>query len=559
MVTSQEEDEGDTRISFQVGLPHTQPVTLDMKASRSMGEVIQILRLMGHAPRSPAFLAAGGRPLPDQVSLQGVYLAFGLHLALCQVGSFDAPHGTLRLAQRGTSRQQLSGITQLPYAAREGVFELTLSIHKGLGGLVDIQAPPDTPVLALMAYTAQLVGISPARVDLCHVDGVSVTDTASQVKHIPGLREWDNLVVHRFLHLRIQVIYHHQGATGSLSSVELTNLAFDIRTNATGLHIWRRISHQLRVCHAARMRPERFLPNRLHVFQPCDLVLQNNEDLWWHEDLPPGVTDIHLVAHFGEDHMTLLQLGADLDQERHRLRQAAHMAMAVQGDMPSTQPWPWQCSPCLRGGTLPEQTAPPPAVDVPPGLPAPGQGHPPSAHEGMSAPTTAGSYDGTAALAHFLDSMVLPCGKYEQALHLAEGRQPGSIVMTHVHSLGTLIFQDWTTLRQVLHTLLYRLDHHCPWRQLGIAKMEGPMPTRDMADMRLFKFQTLMSVPRPTTWTDQDTAHATQAASLLQNAYDEVIRSLPLILQARRRSPTQLAPTSAEVPPHLLYSATAAM
>ena len=71
--------------------------------------------------------------------------------------------------------------------------------------------------------------------------------------------------------------------------------------------------------------------------------------------------------------------------------------------------------------------------------------------------------------------------------------------MTHVHSLGALIFQDWTTLRQVLHTLLYRLDHHCPWRQLGIAKMEGPMPTRDMADMRLLKFQTLMSVPRSTT------------------------------------------------------------
>ena len=430
MVTSQEEDDGDTRISFQVGLPHTQ-VTLDMKASRSMGEVIQILRLMGHAPRSPAFLAAGGRPLPDQVSLQGVYVAFGLHLALCQVDSFDAPQGTLRLAQRGSSRQELSGTTQLPYAAREGVFDLTLFIHNGLGGRVDIQAPPDTLVSALMSYTAQLVGISPARVDLCHVDGVSVMDTALQVKHIPRLRAWDNLVVHRLLHLRIQIIYHRQGATGSLSSVELTNLALDIRTNATGLHICRRVSHQLRMCHAAHMRPERFLPHRLHVIQPCDLVLQNNEDLWWHEDLPPGVTDLHLVAHFGEDQMTLLQLGADLDQEHHRLQQAAHTTMAAQGDIPSTQPWPWQRSPCLRGGTIPEQAAPPPAVDVPPGLPAPGHGHPPGAHEGMSAPTTAGSYDGTAALAHFLGSMVLPCGNYEQALHPSY-RQPGSIDMTHV-------------------------------------------------------------------------------------------------------------------------------
>ena len=385
MVTSQEEDEEDTRISFQVGLPHAQPVTLDMKASRSMGEVIQTLRFMGHAPRSPAFLAAGGRPLPDQVSLQGAYLAFGLHLTLCQVDRLGAPQGTVRLVQRGSSRQQLSGITQFPYAAREGVFEFTLFILKGLGGRVDIQAPPETPVSALVAYAAQLVGISPARVDLFHVDGVSVVDTALQVKHIPGLRGWDNLVVHRLLHLRIQVIYHCRGATGSLSSVELTNLALDIRTNATGLHIWRRVSRQFRMSHAARMRPERFLPHRLHVFQPCDLVLQNNEDLWWHEDLPPGVTDVHLVAHFGEDQMTLLQLGADLDQERRRLRQAAHTTMAAQ--IPSTQPWPWQHSPCLRGGTIPEQAAPPPAADVPPGLPAPGHGHLPGTREGMSAPT----------------------------------------------------------------------------------------------------------------------------------------------------------------------------
>ena len=86
--------------------------------------------------------------------------------------------------------------------------------------------------------------------------------------------------------------------------------------------------------------------------------IQNNEDLWWHEDLPPGVNDFHLVAHFGEDQMTLLQLGADLDQERHRLRQAAHTTMAAQGDIPSTQPWPWQHSHCLRGGTVPEQAAP---------------------------------------------------------------------------------------------------------------------------------------------------------------------------------------------------------
>ena len=361
MVTSQEEDEEDTHISFQVGLPLAQPVTLDMKASRSMGKVIQILRLMGHAPQPPAFLAAGGRPLPDQVSLKGVYLAFGLHLALCQVDRLDAPQGTLRLAQSGSSRQQVSDITQLPYAAREGVFEFTLFIHNGLGGRVDIQAPPDTPLSALMAYTAQLVGISPARVDLFHVDGVSVADTALQVEHIPGLRGWDNLVVHRLLHLHIQVIYHHRGATGTFSSVELTNLTLDIRTNAAGLHIWRRVSHQLLMCPAARMRPERFLPHRLHVFQPCDLVLQNNEDLWWHEDLPPGITDIHLVAHFGEDQMTLLQLGADLDQERHRLRQAAHTTMAAQGDIPCTQPWTWpQHSPCLQGGTIPEQAAPPP-------------------------------------------------------------------------------------------------------------------------------------------------------------------------------------------------------
>ena len=131
--------------------------------------------------------------------------------------------------------------------------------------------------------------------------------------------------------------------------------------------------------------------------------------------------------------------------------------------------------------------------------------------------------------------------------------------MEQVHGLGTQIFQDWATLQQVLHALHYRLEHHCPWRQLGVARMEGPMPSQDMVDLRLFKFRTLMTVHRPVTWTDRDTELATRAAGKLEAAYKEVIEALPLILQARRRHPTQLAPAYAEVPHHLLCSATAAM
>ena len=70
-------------------------------ASRTLGEVMQILQLMGHAPRSPAFLAARGRPLPEQVSLWQIYLAFGQRMALYQADGRDTSQGALRLFQRG--------------------------------------------------------------------------------------------------------------------------------------------------------------------------------------------------------------------------------------------------------------------------------------------------------------------------------------------------------------------------------------------------------------------------------------------------------------------------
>ena len=78
---------------------------------------------------------------------------------------------------------------------------------------------------------------SPARVDFFHADDASIADRAAQVQHIPGLREWDNLAVHRFLRLRIQIVYHRQGAGGPFRSTELAHLILDVRTKAKGLHI----------------------------------------------------------------------------------------------------------------------------------------------------------------------------------------------------------------------------------------------------------------------------------------------------------------------------------
>ena len=155
-------------------------------ASCTMHRVIQILELMGHVTPQPCFLAAGGRPLPDQATLCQLYVAYGSRLALYESGRQTTTQGKLRPPQPEGSLRRLDAITQLAYATRTGVLELTLFVHLGLGGRIDIQAPPDTPIATLLHYVATLIGVSPARVDLVHAANKSIADVATELHQVPG-------------------------------------------------------------------------------------------------------------------------------------------------------------------------------------------------------------------------------------------------------------------------------------------------------------------------------------------------------------------------------------
>ena len=162
-------------------------------------------------------------------------------------------------------------------------------------------------------------------------------------------------------------------------------------------------------------------------------------------------------------------------------------------------------------------------------------------------------YDPSSAVVELLDSISLLCSEYGRALQLAEGEHPPDLTISQAKALGTQIFQNWAMLQQVLHALHYRVHAPCPWKCSGHARMDGPPPTRDMADLRLGKAFALMLVTRPPSWTDEDSLRACQARDRLRAAYAEVLKDMPEVLRVRARHPVQLAPACAELTAHLLH------
>ena len=204
----------------------------------------------------------------------------------------------------------------------------------------------------------------------------------------------------------------------------------------------------------------------------------------------------------------------------------------------------------LRGGAEPSQRqGPPPSsgIDPPPGLQT---SWPPAA--GQRRPTQ--PFDQAAGLSEFLDSIVTPCCAYGRALRLSEGDPDPDTALAQARQLGFGMFRNWETLAQVLHTLFYRLDSGCAWKCLGIAKLEGPPPTAEMADLRIGKVMVLLRAARPTGWSQTDVALADGAVAKFQQAYEEITRELPQILAIRKRYPCYLVPAYAELPMAILDS-----
>ena len=98
----------------------------------------------------------------------------------------------------------------------------------------------------------------------------------------------------------------------------------------------------------------------------------------------------------------------------------------------------------------------------------------------------------------------------------------------------------------------YDVGQDCPWRRLGVPKLEGPLPTASYVDLRLRKAVSLLQAGLAKDWSAEDAAQATTALRQIRQAHDIICGALPEVFQTRRHSPNQLAPTYAEVSAVLL-------
>ena len=159
-------------------------------------------------------------------------------------------------------------MTRLPIGTRRDVTEITLFIHTdtGLQGKVDIQVAPLTPIAELYQYVAAIVGVTGRDIDFTHTNTGSIADHGTVFGHVPGISDWDNLDVHRHLHLRIRVYSHTANAANEIATSELATVPVEARSDINGTHIWRRVLRQVYPQHGDF--PDPLSPSFLRVVSP---------------------------------------------------------------------------------------------------------------------------------------------------------------------------------------------------------------------------------------------------------------------------------------------------
>ena len=143
--------------------------------------------------------------------------------------------------------------------------------------------------------------------------------------------------------------------------------------------------------------------------------------------------------------------------------------------------------------------------------------------------------------AAFLDSISGLSLDYHEALIMARRTVPpaagqpaeGAPSNEDIRTVGWSAFTNRATLGQVIQALDYDLGHACPWRKLGVPKLEGPIPSARYLDLRLRKVLTLLQAGAAAEWTAEDRSAAEQAITTMRTAYGTVAEALPEVIRAR--------------------------
>ena len=172
----------------------TTSATVGIRANRSFGDLKTAFNALGHMHSTRGFISHLHRPLLDRTALMdaGVEDDHFLVVQQDELHWTRASHGTSN--HRGGLSHETADITRDFMGTRHGVFEITLFIHPGLGGRVDIQVNRLTTVTQLIEYVAAIISLPPTCVERLHDSCGSIADYGPRVCDIPGFSDWDDLL-----------------------------------------------------------------------------------------------------------------------------------------------------------------------------------------------------------------------------------------------------------------------------------------------------------------------------------------------------------------------------
>ena len=434
---------------------------------------------------------------------------------------------------RGGLERNDVNISEETPGARQHVFESTLFIHAGLTGRIDIQVAPHTMVTAMLAYVATMIGVKQDDVDIQHSRCGSIGNFGPLVQDIPGIGEFDTLVVHRTLTVQVTVIFHTEDQGTSTVATTLDTFGMEARTDVRGTYIWTHILHR-----PQKIPQGNFMPHSLEMTSPSDCVFTESRTLRHSAEWFATDTNIDIKAHIGDSVDTHCHIDTAITLRARRAQAARDRQEGLQNNededlISPTQPW----QPENISTSPPQPQSPPARLN-----------------------RRGGAVGSAEGWVYFVDSITQPSADYATALAMARRTTVGTddpaieTTRTNIGSSGWDALTNWSNLRQVLMALDYGITNESPWKKLGIPHLERPLPSKSYLDLRLRKAHSLLLY----TWEflqdrgEADTRTATEFIQALSEAHAQVAVAIPEILVARRNERRSLTPDVAEVSPALL-------
>ena len=80
--------------------------------------------------------------------------------------------------------------------------------------------------------------------------------------------------------------------------------------------------------------------------------------------------------------------------------------------------------------------------------------------------------------------------------------------------------KDWNAVVRLLTSLAFAVEGKDPWHHLGLATVEGPLPTLDVIHNRGKFVEVLLSEVRAESWTPEDAQKLSETRGLSSCGYD---------------------------------------